>query len=93
MYASATIQAELGSSLSIPASAVMRTGEKTYAFRDEGAGKLMPVEIKIGARSGEHFQLLEGLQDGDQVVTSANFLIDSESQLKAALSGMSGHQH
>ncbi|MCG3150130.1 MAG: Cation efflux system protein CusB [Verrucomicrobiae bacterium] len=93
MLATATIGVPLGKSLAIPIAAVMRTGEKTYAFRDEGEGKLMPVVVELGARSGEWFQLAAGLNEGDAVVVSANFLVDSESQLKAALSGMGGHQH
>ncbi len=93
MFATARIHASLGRSLAIPEAAVLRSGERAYAFRDEGDGRLMPVEIKIGARAGEFFQLLEGLQEGDAVVTSANFLVDSESQLRAARAGMSGHSH
>ena len=59
---------------------------------DGGEGKLEPVEIKVGTRSGDWFELVAGLADGDKVVTSANFLVDSESQLKAALAGMT-NQH
>jgi Cu(I)/Ag(I) efflux system membrane fusion protein len=93
MLGTVTMRVSQGRSLAIPESAVMRTGTKTYAFRDEGEGRLMPVEVELGARSGEWFPLKTGLNAGDAVVTSANFLVDSESQLKAALSGMSGHQH
>lgn len=93
MLGTVTMRVSRGRSLAIPESAVMRTGAKTYAFRDEGEGRLMPVEVELGPRSGEWFPLKTGLNAGDAVVTSANFLVDSESQLKAALSGMSGHQH
>lgn len=93
MYATARLAYALGETLAIPESAVMRTGERTYAFKDGGDGKLIPVEIKIGPRSGDYFQLLEGLAAGDRVVTSANFLVDSESSLKAALAAMGGHTH
>jgi Cu(I)/Ag(I) efflux system membrane fusion protein len=83
----------------------MRTGEHTYAFKDGGDGRLIPVEIKIGPRGDGYFQLLGGLNEGDKVVTSANFLVDSESSLKAALEAMAkvgetgadstagGHEH
>ncbi|MCG3147715.1 MAG: hypothetical protein PCFJNLEI_01156 [Verrucomicrobiae bacterium] len=90
MYGNARLAYPLGESLVIPESAVMRTGERTYAFKDGGDGKLIPVAIKIGPRSKDSFQLLEGLAEGEKVVTSANFLVDSESSLKAALAAMSG---
>ena len=89
MYANARLSAPLGEVLAIPESAVMRTGDHTYAFKDGGDGKLIPTEIKIGPRSGDYFQLLDGLAAGDNVVTSANFLVDSESSMKAAISAMS----
>ena len=90
MFGTARLQFDLGEKLAIPVAAVMRTGERVYAFRDGGEGKLEPVEIKVGTRSGDWFELVAGLADGDKVVTSANFLVDSESQLKAALAGMTG---
>lgn len=94
MYATAKLPYPLGETLAIPEAAVMRTGERTYAFKDGGDGKLIPVEIKIGPRSDTYFQLLDGLAEGDRVVTSANFLVDSESSLKAALNAMAGgHKH
>jgi len=92
MYANARLAQPLGEVLAIPETAVMRTGDRTYAFQDGGDGKLIPVIIQIGARSGGYFELVAGLQAGDRVVTSANFLVDSESSLKAALAGMSGER-
>jgi len=88
MWATARLKINLGERLAIPDVAVMRTGERVYTFRDAGKGKLEPVELKLGARTGEWFEVLAGLAAGDKVVTSANFLVDSESQLKAALAGM-----
>jgi Cu(I)/Ag(I) efflux system membrane fusion protein len=90
MYATARLTSPLGEVLAIPEAAVMRTGERVYAFRDGDAGRLVPVEIKIGPRAGGYFQLLGGLAEGDRVVTSANFLVDSESSRRAAMAGMSG---
>jgi len=55
---------------------------------DGGDGRLIPVEISVGGRGGGYYQLIAGLCEGDQVVTSANFLVDSESSLKAALQAM-----
>ena len=90
MFGDARLHYVLGEKLSIPASAVMFGGRRTYAFRDMDKGHLVPVEIKIGTRSGDFYELLEGLKEGDQVVVSANFLVDSESNLKAALEAMTG---
>ena len=67
---------------------MLRTGEHTYAFKDGGDGRLLPVPLRLGARSGEWFEVLEGLAPGDAVVTAADFLVDSESSLKAALTAM-----
>ena len=88
MWATARLSFELGEKLAIPTAAVMLTGEHAYAFKDGGGGKLVPVVIKIGARSGEQFELISGLTAGDRVVTSANFLVDSESAMKAAIEAM-----
>lgn len=85
MYADAQLDFALGESLAIPDSAVMRTGQRAYAFKDAGDGRLLPVVIQVGPRAEGYFQLLAGLQEGDRVVTSANFLVDSESSLKAAV--------
>jgi multidrug efflux pump subunit AcrA (membrane-fusion protein) len=90
MYGVARLAFDLGERLAIPASAVMRTGEHTYAFRDAGDGKLVPTEIQLGARSDGWFELLGGLDAGDKVVTSANFLVDSESSMKAAIEALVG---
>jgi Cu(I)/Ag(I) efflux system membrane fusion protein len=90
MYADARLRLPLGEKLAVPEGAVMRTGRHLYAFRDGGDGKLIPVEIKIGARSGDYFEVLSGLSENDRVVTSANFLVDSESSMRAALEGLKG---
>lgn len=90
MYADAFLSYDLGERLAIPESAVLRTATKTFAFKAEENGSLVPTEIQIGERSGDDFVLLSGLSAGDRVVTSANFLIDSESSLKAALQAVAG---
>ncbi|MGE5340071.1 MAG: efflux RND transporter periplasmic adaptor subunit [Candidatus Omnitrophota bacterium] len=92
MYADATLNVDLGEQLTIPASAVMRSGQQDYAFALGKDGELVPIEVKIGTRSNDLFELVSGLDQGDQVVTSANFLIDSESSLNAALQA-AAHQH
>lgn len=90
MFGYAMLAADLGEQSTIPESAVLRTGAHTYAFRDAGEGRLEPIEIKVGRRCGDDFVLLEGLFDGETVVTSANFLIDSESSIRAALEALKG---
>lgn len=88
MFATATLSYDLGEGLAIPETAVMRTGLETYAFRDAGDGRLVPTPIVVGERCSGYYQLLSGLSVGDKVVTSANFLVDSESSMKAALESM-----
>ena len=90
MFAVARLAFDLGEKLAVPESAVMRTGVRSYAFRDAGEGRLEPTEIKLGARTEGWFELIDGLKEGDKVVTSANFLVDSESSMKAALESLSG---
>jgi len=90
MYAEARLSYSLGEQLAIPEAAVMRTGEHSYAFREGGGGELIPVEVGLGARVEGYYEVLAGLKAGDRVVTSANFLVDSESSIRAALESVSG---
>ena len=60
-------------------------------FVDKGEGKFEPREVKLGKRGTGYTEVLSGVSQGEKVVTNANFLIDSESRLKAALQGMLGH--
>ncbi len=76
--------------LTVPADAVLDTGQKQTVFVDRGNGYLEPRLVETGERAGDRVVILKGLQAGDRIVTSANFLVDSESQLKAAMSGMKG---
>jgi Cu(I)/Ag(I) efflux system membrane fusion protein/cobalt-zinc-cadmium efflux system membrane fusion protein len=77
---------EIDDALLIPEHAVIRSGFKNIAVRALGDGKFQPVEIKIGIFSEGNYQVLNGLEEGDIVVSSAQFLIDSESSLKSAVS-------
>lgn len=89
MYADVTIEAALGIPvLSVPASAVIDSGLRQVAIVDLGEGKYEPRAVKLGRRGGEHVEITEGLNEGDMVVTKANFLIDAESNLKAALTAL-----
>lgn len=85
MYAQVEIRADLDEKLSIPDSAVISTGTRDIAFVDRGDGYFEPREVKLGVRLPDRFEVLEGLKDGEQVLASGNFLVDSESKLKAAL--------
>jgi membrane fusion protein, copper/silver efflux system len=91
MFCHVLISHAMGIALTVPTSAVIRTGERDIAFRAAAADRFVPVEVKISpVRFEDRFQILEGLKAGDQVVVSANFLIDSESRLQAGGGSMAG---
>lgn len=92
MFASAAIEtaAAPGTVLMVPNSAVIDSGVRQVVLLDKGEGRFVPREVKLGARGDGVVQILEGLDAGDSVVTSANFLIDAESNLKAALQTFAG---
>ena len=90
MYADVEFVVSNPSKLTVPADAVLNAGERQSVFIDRGNGYLEPRQVKTGDREGDRIQILSGLSGGERVVTSGNFLIDSESQMKAAASGMGG---
>lgn len=90
MYANVELRVDLGTRLAIPQEAVIESGQKQVVFLHHGGGRLEPRLIKTGIKTGEWYEVLEGIQEGEHVVTSANFLIDSESRLKAVVEGMGG---
>lgn len=88
------IDAEIGvgnpdSVLAIPESAVLDTGARQSVLIDKGEGRFEPREVKLGQRGNGYVEVRSGVADGEPVVVSANFLIDAESNLKAALKGFS----
>jgi Cu(I)/Ag(I) efflux system membrane fusion protein len=85
MFANVSCAFEEGEKLAVPVDAVIPTGERFVVFLDHGQGKLEPRFVKLGDRLGDSYEVLDGLSEGDHVVTSANFLIDSESRLQGAL--------
>ena len=85
MYANMELSINLGEKLQIPESAVMYTGKRRIVFIDLGEGRLRPQQIIVGLRNQGYFEVLSGLSAGDRVVTSGNFLIASESQIRSAL--------
>jgi Cu(I)/Ag(I) efflux system membrane fusion protein len=90
MYVDAQIDTGSGEPvLSVPDSAVMDTGSSQAVFVDKGEGRFQPREVKLGHRGSGYVEVRHGLAEGEPVVVSANFLIDAESNLKAALKGFS----
>ena len=84
MFVNVDLKTSLGRQLIVPASAVFQSGTRQLVFLNHGDGSLEPKEITVGPRVGDDFIVLKGLEARQSIVTSANFLIDSESQLQAA---------
>ncbi|MGH9359968.1 MAG: efflux RND transporter periplasmic adaptor subunit [Terriglobia bacterium] len=85
MFVNVAMKVPLGRHIVIPASGVFQTGTQNIVFVDHGGGYLEPRNVELGPRAGDEFIVLKGLKSGEHIVTSANFLIDSESQLQAVL--------
>ncbi len=89
MFADVFLQVDRGEGLVVPDDAVIDAGDRQLVFIDRGEGRFEPREVKLGVKTnGGGIQVLSGVAEGERVVTSANFLLDSESSLKAALAGM-----
>lgn len=93
MYASLMIVHDMGEGLLIPESGLLQAGDRALAFRILPDNRFEPVEVKLGSRFGDRWQVLAGLSEGDEIVASAIFLIDAESRLKSAAGAFGGHQH
>ena len=85
MFVNVTMKVPLGRQLVIPSSAALQAGTREIAFVDRGGGYLEPRAIEIGPRLDDQVVVTKGLHAGDRVVSSANFLVDSEAQLQAAI--------
>lgn len=88
MYATVRIQAPGQTALTAPVSAALQTGERAVVFVDMGDGRIMPHQVQLGRVAGEYAEVLSGLEPGQRVVTSAQFLLDSESNLAEVMRGM-----
>lgn len=89
MWANVTIRPSLGkASLAVPVQAVIRTGKRDIVLIALEGGRFAPREVRLGAEAGEEFEVLDGLEEGERVVTSAQFLINSESNLQSAIAKM-----
>ena len=90
MYATVRITTPTGRALTVPTSAVIRTGERSVVFVDMGGGSLMPHEVETGRADDGYVEILSGVEPGQRVVTSAQFLLDSESNLAEVMKAMMG---
>ena len=93
MYATAEVSVDLGERLAVLAEAIMDTGTRRILFVDKGEGVFEPRDVTLGVKADGYDEVKRGVAEGERVVTSGNFLIDSESRLKAALQGMGGQEH
>jgi RND family efflux transporter MFP subunit len=93
MFVDVDFSVAMPARMTVLAEAVLDTGLKKTVFIDRGNGYLEPRQVETGERIGDRIEITKGLTPGDRIVISGNFLIDSESQLKASAAGMAGHQH
>ncbi len=86
MFGTVTLRTDAARTLVVPKEAVLDTGLRQLVFLDRGEGAYVPYPVKLGRRSQDSVEVLEGLKEGDRIVTSANFLLDAESKLASASS-------
>lgn len=93
MFVVALIQNDLGEGILVPKSAVIDTGTRKIVFLVHEGNRFIPQEVSLGLELKDDFVVDSGVEEGEMVATGALFLIDSESQIKAAASAMGGHKH
>jgi Cu(I)/Ag(I) efflux system membrane fusion protein len=86
MYGNVSLQTDAAKALVVPKEAVLETGLRQLVFMDRGQGRYEQTLVKLGRRNQDHVEVMEGLKEGDQIVTSANFLLDAESKLTSTSS-------
>ena len=91
MYADVVLALDAGERLAIPVSAVMPTGEHNIAFVDKGGGRIEPRDLKLAGQFGDSYAVESGLSEGERVIASANFLIDSEATVQGSLADFRQH--
>jgi Cu(I)/Ag(I) efflux system membrane fusion protein len=84
MFGTVTLRTDSAKALVVPKEAVLDTGLRQLVYLDKGQGIYQPAPVKLGRKSQDRVEVLEGLKEGDQVVTSANFLLDADSKLASA---------
>ena len=92
MFVNALVKVEMGERLAVPEGAVLDTGVRKIVYLSYPDGVLESREVRVGQRAEGYYEALGGVDEGDIVVTSGNFLVDSESRLKSAL-GSEEHRH
>ena len=92
MYATVQLTTPSRPALPVPGSAVLRTGVRARVFVDKGGGRLEPQAVQLGREGGDFTEIVDGLTTGQRVVTSAQFLLDSESNLGEVMRGMIGQR-
>ncbi len=90
MYAQVELATQPGTVLAVPNSAVIDNGVRRVVLVDQGAGRFEPREVVLGVRGDEYVEVRAGVKEGESVVVAANFLLDAESNLKAALGALTG---
>jgi Cu(I)/Ag(I) efflux system membrane fusion protein len=88
MYATAELARGGRRAVSVPLTAVLPTGTKDLVFVNRGDGRFVPREVRVGARGDSLVEIVEGVKPGDEVIASATYLLDSESNLAAAIQGL-----
>ena len=88
MYATAMIRPATAKALTVPAQAVLPTGTQNLVFVNRGVGRFMPRAVTVGTRGDSLVEIAHGLKPGDEVIASAAYLLDSESNLAAAMQGL-----
>ena len=88
MYCEVLLHSKDREGLRIPVDAVIRAGTRDVVFLALGGGRFSPREVRLGVKSGDQIEVLSGLVEGQEVVVRANFLVDSESQLRASLAAI-----
>jgi multidrug efflux pump subunit AcrA (membrane-fusion protein) len=84
MYVNAVIRVPLPPAIVIPAGALLLTGNRSVVWVEADSGVFRPRTVRAGTRAGDDIQILEGIDEGDRIVASGGYLLDSESQLEAA---------
>ena len=87
MFANVELEADLGTRLAVPKDAVMRSGTRDIVFVRPSDGSFEPREVELGLELSEEWEIRKGLAEGEDVLAAANFFVDAESKLRAALAG------
>jgi Cu(I)/Ag(I) efflux system membrane fusion protein len=90
MYATVRLTSAARRALTVPTAAVVYTGERAVVFVDMGAGKIAPQEVEVGRTAGDYTEIVAGVEPGQRVVTSAQYILDSESNMAEVMKSMIG---